>query len=152
MNPLMSLEQLFATANAIALIGWLALAASPFRARWSSRVRFIAGQAVPLLFALAYGALFLRAGMGDGGYGSLAAVQRLMAVPDLLTAGWLHYLAFDLFVGAWIAERAGALGMPHLLIVPLLALTWLFGPLGWLGFVVLRALLRLRGPARPALA
>jgi len=150
--PLMSLEQLFATANAIALICWLALAASPFRARWSARVRVVAGQAVPLLFALAYGALFLRSGMGDGGYGSLAAVQRLMAVPDLLTAGWLHYLAFDLFVGAWIAERAGALGMPHLLIVPLLALTWLFGPLGWLGFVVLRALWRLRRPAQPAMA
>lgn len=152
MNPSITPELIFSIGNAIALAGWLALAASPYRARWAATVRVIAGQVVPALFALVYGALFLRHGMGDGGYGSLDAVQRLMAQPGVLTAGWLHYLAFDLFVGAWIAERAGALGIPHLMILPLLALTWLFGPLGWLAFVVLRALWRLRRPAQAAMA
>ena len=56
----------------------------------------------------AYVVLFASKGMGGGGYDSLAAVQRLFAVPELLLAGWLHYLAFDLFVGVWIAKRAGA--------------------------------------------
>ncbi|MES1161991.1 MAG: abscisic acid-deficient protein Aba4 family protein, partial [Rhizobacter sp.] len=102
-------------------------------------------------FAAVYGALFAVYGMSGGGYGSIEAVQRLMAVPGLLTAGWLHYLAFDLFVGAWIAERAGVLGLPHLLVLPLLALTFLFGPLGWLAFAAVR-LLWLRRHPQPVLA
>jgi hypothetical protein len=56
--------------------------------------------------------------------------------------GAYHYLAFDLFVGTWIARRAGELGPPHLAIVPVLALTFLFGPAGLLAFFVLRAVLR----------
>jgi hypothetical protein len=65
-------------------------------------------------------------------------VQRLLAQPALLAAGWLHYLAFDLVVGSWIAERAAGLGLPHLLVLPLLALTFLFGPAGLLAFAALR--------------
>jgi hypothetical protein len=103
-------------------------------------VRFAAGRIVPLTLAAAYVVLFATTGMGDGGYGSLAEVQRLMAQPALLTAGWLHYLAFDLFVGAWIAQRAGEIGVPHLLVVPLLVLTFMFGPAGLLAFAALRLL------------
>jgi hypothetical protein len=102
----------------------------------------LAGRTVPLVFAVAYVLLFAVHGMGDGGYGSLAEVRRLFDVPGLLAAGWLHYLAFDLFVGAWIAERAGALGIPHLLVLPLLLLTFMFGPAGLLAFALLRAVWR----------
>jgi hypothetical protein len=69
-------------------------------------------------------------------------VRALFAVDHALTAGWIHYLAFDLFVGTWIARRAGELGLPHLAVVPLLALTFLFGPAGLLAFFVLRAVMR----------
>jgi hypothetical protein len=129
---------LFSAASAIAMLSWLALAFSPQGARWTVRVRQVAGYVVPLLFATVYVLLFASKGMGDGGFDSLAAVRRLFAVPELLLAGWLHYLAFDLFVGSWIAERAGALGVPHLLVLPLLALTFLFGPAGLLAFALLR--------------
>ena len=132
-------EFLFAVGSYLALLTWLALAVSPARARWAPHVRFVAGRVVPLLLAVVYVALFASTGMGDGGFGSPAAVQRLFSVPALLTAGWLHYLAFDLFVGAWIAERAGALGIPHALVLPMLALTFLFGPAGLLAFAALRA-------------
>jgi hypothetical protein len=131
-------ETIFSIVSAVALIAWLALAISPHGARWTPRVRLVAGRAVPLLFAILYVALFATAGMGDGGYDSLASVQRLFQVPGLLLVGWLHYLAFDLFVGAWIADRAGALGMPHLALLPLLALTFLFGPAGLLAFALRR--------------
>jgi hypothetical protein len=122
------------------MLGWTALAVSPARARWAGAARLFAGRVVPLLLAVVYVVLFARNGMADGGYGSLAEVRRLFAAPELLTAGWLHYLAFDLFVGAWIAERGAALGLPHLALLPLLALTFLFGPAGLLGFAVLRVL------------
>jgi hypothetical protein len=98
--PAITPDLVFSLASNLALITWIALAASPYRAAWAPRVRLLAGRVVPLLFAVVYVALFLANGMGGGGYDSLAAVQRLMAVPGLLTAGWLHYLAFDLFVGA----------------------------------------------------
>ena len=61
--------------------------------------------------------------------------------PGLLLAGWLHYLAFDLFVGAWEVRTARAEGIPHLLVVPALILTFLFGPAGLLLFLVLRTIL-----------
>jgi hypothetical protein len=129
-------EVLFQTANSLALLCWIALAASPAHRRWTPAVHRLTGRVVPIGLGVVYVAIFLRTGMGDGGYDSLAAVQRLFADPTRLTAGWIHYLAFDLFVGTWIAERAGALGVPHLLVLPLLVLTFLFGPAGLLGYAV----------------
>ena len=59
-------------------------------------------------------------------------------MPGALTAGWVHYLAFDLFVGGWIATRAAETGMHHALLVPVLLLTFLFGPAGLLLFALLK--------------
>jgi Domain of unknown function (DUF4281) len=140
--PFPSPDAVFGAASSLAMLGWIALALSPARARWAGGARLFAGRAVPLVLAVAYVVLFARNGMADGGYGSLAEVRRLFAVPELLAAGWLHYLAFDLFVGAWIAERGAALGLPHFALLPLLALTFLFGPAGLLAFVVLRGLVQ----------
>jgi hypothetical protein len=57
----------------------------------------------------------------------------------LLLAGWIHYLAFDLFVGSWEARDARQRGVPHLALVPCLALTFLFGPAGWLLYGAVRS-------------
>jgi hypothetical protein len=142
--PFPAPDAVFAAASSLAMVGWIALVLSPARARWKDAARVFAGRVVPVLLAVVYVVLFARNGMADGGYGSLAQVQRLFAVPELLAAGWLHYLAFDLFVGAWIAERSEALGLPHLVVLPLLALTFLFGPAGLLAFVTLRAVIQWR--------
>ena len=155
MNPMSTVppEAIFQAGSSLAALGWLALALSPAGARWTPAARRFAGRWVPLVLAVVYVALFAHHGMGEGGYGSLAEVQRLLAVPGLLTAGWLHYLAFDLFVGAWISERAAALGLPHLLVLPLLALTFLFGPAGllaWAGVRAAHALWQRRTAVAPA--
>ena len=42
----------------------------------------------------------------EGGFGSLADVATLFGKPELLLAGWIHYLAFDLFIGAWEVRDA----------------------------------------------
>lgn len=140
-------DTLFSLGSSLAVTGWLALAVSPAGTRWAPAARRYAGRIVPLLLAVAYVALFASNGMGDGGYDSMAAVRRLLAQPALLAAGWLHYLAFDLFVGSWIAERSADLGLPHLLVLPLLALTFMFGPAGLLAFALLRGVWR-RSPQR----
>ncbi len=137
-------EIVFTLGSRLALIGWLALAFSPFRSRWAPRARWFAGRVVPGVLALGYVALFAATGMADGGFDSLAAVRRLFDAPALLAAGWLHFLAFDLFVGAWIAQRAGELGVPHAAILPILVLTFLFGPAGLLAFALLHAAWRVR--------
>jgi hypothetical protein len=78
----------------------------------------------------------------DGGFGSLDAVARLFEHRGVLLAGWVHYLAFDLLVGVWERDEAQRLGVPQLLLVPCLLLTFLFGPLGWLAFLAVRHLNR----------
>ena len=65
-------------------------------------------------------------------------VAHLFQTPHLLLAGWIHYLAFDLFIGAWEVRDARRLGITHILVIPCLALTFLFGPAGLLLYFVLR--------------
>ena len=135
-------DTVFSLSNSAALLGWVALAFSPPSRRWTPGVWRFTGRVLPLAFGLLYGALLAVHWRGQGGFGSLAEVRALFDVPGALAAGWLHYLAFDLFVGTWIAQRGAALGLPHWQLLPVLGLTFLFGPLGLLGFVLLRALRR----------
>ena len=143
-------DRAFSLGSALAMTGWLALALSPPAARWAGAARRYAGRVLPLVLAVVYVALMVRH-WGPGGFGSLAAVRELFAVPGLLAAGWLHYLAFDLFVGTWIAERCAGLGVAHIVVLPLLALTFLFGPAGLLAFAAVRAVaMRRSRPAPPS--
>ena len=64
------------------------------------------------------------------GFGSLAGVALLFSVPELLLAGWIHYLAFDLFVGAWEVKDAQQAGIHHVAVIPCLFATLIFGPGG----------------------
>ena len=98
----MDAELIFRIANSMALAGWLALLASPLAPRLAQAV---SGLAIPLLLAVAYSGLIMAFwSSGQGGFDSLAHVAQLFQSRQLLLAGWVHYLAFDLFVGAWIAE------------------------------------------------
>jgi hypothetical protein len=131
-------DTVFQAANLAALLAWLALAASPSRAPWATRVHKLTGRWLPLALAVLYVAMLLRHWPAQGGFGSVAEVQTLFKAPGALVAGWVHYLAFDLFVGTWIAQRAAALKMHHALLLPVLLLTFLFGPAGWLAFSLLK--------------
>jgi hypothetical protein len=134
--PALDPDLAFRSGNLLALLGWLALAVSPPGRRWTPRVWQLTGWVLPLLLALAYVALLL-GHWGPGGFGSLAEVRQLFERPGLLAAGWLHYLAFDLFVGTWIARDAAQRGLAHLAVLPCLALTFLFGPAGLLTYALL---------------
>lgn len=135
-------DAIFRTSGLLAIAGWLALLASPFLPKLADR---IAGTLVPALLSVAYVGLVLAFWNGaDGGFGSLDEVALLFATRELLLAGWLHYLAFDLFVGAWIVRTARAEDISFLLVLPCLPFTFLFGPAGYLAFVALRAILARR--------
>jgi hypothetical protein len=125
-------DLLFRIANSLAMLGWLVLLASP----WLPRVaRYVSGMAIPLLLAVAYSALIMAFwSSGKGGFDSLDHVAELFRSRELLLAGWIHYLAFDLLVGAWIVRKARESGVAFWAVVPCLILTFLFGPAGFLLF------------------
>ncbi len=133
----MPLEALFSAAGALAMAGWLALAVAPGAplANWR-----IAGVAVPAALSALYLVLLaIHAPGAEGGFGSLAEVGALFRTEGVLLAGWVHYLAFDLGIGAWIARRGTREGMNPWLIRLCLPPTFLAGPLGFLLFLGLRA-------------
>ena len=138
----MTPDTLFQIANPVAMLGWVALALAPLAPRG---VDLFAAVIIPLLLSLGYSVLILAFWSGStGGYGSLPDVMALFADPHVALAGWLHYLAFDLFVGAWAIRTARAEGIAHFLVLPHLVLIFLFGPAGLLTFCAMRAAYRLR--------
>jgi Domain of unknown function (DUF4281) len=133
-------DLVFRLANGLALLCWVALLSSPPSATWTPRVWLVSGRVVPVALSVVYLVMFVMHWRGEGGFGSPAEVRALFDVPGLLVAGWLHYLAFDLFVGVWIASHSAQIGLPHLAVMPLLLLTFMFGPVGLLAFVIIRSL------------
>jgi hypothetical protein len=136
----MDLDTQFRIANLVALAGWIALAAAPL-----ARPRLIAAARV-MGAALALGYLTLFIVSLSGGAGGLAGfdytpagIAKLFARPEAAFIGWVHYLAFDLWVGAWEAEDAAKRGLPHALLLPCLFLTFMVGPIGLLCYLALRA-------------
>ena len=132
----MDYELAFSAASILAMIGWLILLASPF---YPKRVNQISGFFIPLILSVGYVTLLaLSRNNEGGGFDSLANVMTLFSNPEAMLAGWVHYLAFDLFIGAWICRTARADHIVFWLVIPCLALTFLFGPLGLLIFLALR--------------
>ena len=137
---------LFGLTNAIALAGWLALAALPRRESVLNAVLWLG---VGLLCAI-YAAMFvaLMGGLVDPGRaGGGASPPFVYTVEGLMTAfaargtivlGWTHYLAFDLFAGFWIARDADGRKVGRLVQLPFLFATFMAGPIGLLAWLVLR--------------
>ena len=120
----------------VALFGWISLVLAGRRRHVASMLcKFI----LPGLLALVYLGLILSHWAGHaGGFGSVTQVQQLFRDPWLVTAGWVHYLAFDLFLDAWQIRDARRSGVPHGWTVPGLLLTFLFGPMGFLVYLAVK--------------
>ena len=141
----MNWDMIFGFANAWALLWWLILALAPKRERVVPFV-FFAG-AVLLLCLYAGLIIPLMAGwISDGGpvgrppadLTSLAVVMSLFDTPGGATIGWIHYLAFDRFVGTWISRNADAHKISRWLQIPILFFTLMAGPIGLLLYLLLR--------------
>ncbi len=133
----MSVESLFTAANTLALAGWVLLVVFP-RRRWAHW--HLAGLSIPVVLAVSYLVLLaVHAPGAEGGFSTLAGVRALFARDGVLLAGWVHYLAFDLFIGAWMCRRATAERLAWWQFYPALPLTFLAGPAGLLVFLALRA-------------
>jgi hypothetical protein len=129
-------EQIFLIANSVALIGWVLLVFAP---RWGWTARLVFSGAIPLLLAGSYVVLMISTfGQAEGGFGSLAEVQLLFRSEWAVLTGWIHYLAFDLFIGTWELRDAQSRGIGHAWVVPCMLLTFLLGPFGLLAYFAMR--------------
>ena len=131
----MDLERIFSLASVLASVGWLFLVILPKR----PLVLHVAGVFLPLVLALLY-LYFIAMNIrgADGGFGSLADVATLFQKRELLLAGWIHYLSFDLFIGAWEVRDAQRNEIPHLVVIPCLLMTFMLGPIGLLFYFAIR--------------
>ena len=153
----MDFATIFSVGNMVALTGWLAMLVGLFAKPVRNWAFLYSGLILPALLAVAY--VYLLAsqmfGPSTGGpamdFSSLAGVRTLFDNPWVLLAGWTHYLAFDLFIGGWEARDARRRGIPHLLVVPALVLTFLLGPAGLLLYLAIRRFKPVREcrPCRP---
>jgi hypothetical protein len=133
-------EVLFTVVNRAVLPAWLMLIVAPHW-QWTRKLIFHAW--IPSLIALCYIYAFIsNAGFPEGGnFNSIEGVMVLFQQPYLVLAGWVHYLAFDLFIGAWQVRDAQRRGIKHLWITPCLAMTLIFGPVGLLLYFIVRYVL-----------
>lgn len=133
----MDYELVFSLAGSVAMFGWATLLVSPLIPQWSNR---IAGLGVPIVLSVGYIAILLFFPAPNGGFGNFAEVTQLFSNPQALMAGWVHFLVFDLVVGAWICRTGRQESIRFWMVLPCLPVTFLFGPAGFLLFTVVRGL------------
>lgn len=132
----MNAENVFSIANMVALAGWILLAVAP---GWKWTRKLVISGALSLLLSAVYLILIvLFFGRSEGGFDSLPNVMLLFSNKYNVLAGWIHYLAFDLFVGSWEVKDAQSRGISHWYVVPCLFLTFMLGPIGFLAYHSIR--------------
>jgi hypothetical protein len=129
----------FELSNFAVMPFWALMILAP-RARFTARALSSPWIVLPPLLAYAWAVLpVVPQLLPELAQPELESVQSLLGAPLGAFAGWAHFLAFDLFVGRFIVLDARERTLPWFVLSPLLALTLLFGPLGLLGYLILRA-------------
>ncbi len=132
----MAWETLFSLANLWPLPFWLLLAFGPRSELMGKIVMF--GGVAPLAVTYAVFLVLLVSGqidpLGPPGLSTdmtkLEGVMGIFASRGGATVGWIHYLAFDLLTGLWVARNAARHGMHRVLQGVILFFVLMAGPLG----------------------
>jgi hypothetical protein len=132
----MDATTLFKIVSTAAPAGWLALILAP---RWKYTESVIVSGIIGILcvfylFLLVTGFQAIK----PDSFSSLQNVRLLFSSDMALLAGWVHYLAFDLFVGKYIVKTSQNENIPQGWVVLPLIFTFLFGPMGYLFFIIIR--------------
>ncbi len=133
----MPLEILFTAANYTVLPFWLLLMVAP---RWRWTQLLVHGPVLVLLLTPIYAYMLFGYGpsLENVDMTTLYGVMSAFTAPHVVVAGWIHYLIFDLFIGAWESRDAQRLGIPHWFVLPCLLVTLFIGPVGLLLYVIVR--------------
>lgn len=135
----MTPDQAFKIASQLVLPGWLLLVFLP---RWIGTRWLVHAGILPVLLGIGYlaivGPTIAQGNLKFSEFGSFAGVKGLFQNDWVIVAGWIHYLAFDLWTGAWEVRDSSRIGLTHLLVIPCLFLTFMLGPVGLLLYFLLR--------------
>ena len=143
----MNWDFIFGFTNAIALAGWAALALLPRGPKVMALILYAGVALLCLTYAVLFVSLFGNLVDPVRMSGSPAADVRNYSVDGLqalfmskggVVIGWTHYLAFDLFVGLWIAKDADHKGFSRLVQLPFLFATLMAGPIGLFAWLITR--------------
>jgi hypothetical protein len=138
----MDWDLIFTITNVFAIAMWLILLFAPrgllvMTGLFYGGVGLLAASYAVIMIPLMFGLIDSGAG-GTMDFSSLAGVQQSLSSPGGATIGWIHYLAFDLFVGIWVARNADKYGFARWLQIPILLFVFLLGPLGLVLYLLLR--------------
>ncbi|MEM7702932.1 MAG: ABA4-like family protein [Pseudomonadota bacterium] len=131
----------FRIANIAALVAWIALIFLP---RWpallSGLLYLVVGGLCALYAVLLISVLggLIPAGNGGADFTTIEGVRSIFGSDVGVVIGWTHYLAFDLFVGLWIARDADAKFFARWFQAPILLATFMAGPLGLVLWLIVR--------------
>lgn len=142
----MDWDLLFGVTNAIALAGWVMLAALPRREGVLALVLLGGVGLLCAIYAVLFAALMgglVDPSRVDGGVAapfeySVDGLVAAFGARGIIVMGWTHYLAFDLFAGLWIARDADGRGVNRVAQLPFLFATFMAGPVGLLAWLLLR--------------
>lgn len=132
----MTPDLIFQYSTWLALLGWIIIIIAPFTKLTTT---FVKWGLIPLLLSIIYAYLVIRYfGDAEGGFGSLDELTILFQNKHALLAGWIHYLAFDLWIGCWEVEDAEKRNFSRWFVIPCLFFTLMYGPVGLLMYIILR--------------
>jgi Domain of unknown function (DUF4281) len=132
------METVFSLSGVLVMPIWLAMILVP---GWSVTRRVVASPLVALAPALLYAVLVVPRIvelLPMLAAPELESIAQLLGTPDGATIAWIHFLAFDVFVGRWVYLDARERKMSAWVSSPILFFVLMFGPLGFLMHLVAR--------------
>jgi hypothetical protein len=140
------METIFSLSSLLVMPFWLLMIALPHW-RWTSRLmRSPLVCAAPALLYLALALPRIGELLAAVARPTLPGIAAVLGTPAGATLAWAHFLAFDLFVGRWIYLDSRERGLSAWIMAPLLFLTLMLGPIGFLGYLAVRAITNARQP------
>lgn len=134
----MTPDLIFQLSNLVVLPFWLLMILAP---HWRLTKRLLAEVWLVAIPAVIYAALLLpQIGgvFGELANPSLAGIAAMLGQPEAALVGWVHFLAFDLFVGRWAYLDSRQRKLTAWLASPALFFIFMAGPLGFLLYLLAR--------------
>ena len=132
------MDTLFQISNLTAIPFWLLMVFAP---RWSWTKRVVGSPYLIVPAALLYtvavlpGALAAFPTLANP---TLESVRALLGSPSGATVAWVHFLAFDLFVGRWAYLDSLERGLHPVPMGLILFTILMFGPMGFVLYLIVR--------------
>lgn len=131
----MTASDVFQIVNTIVLPAWLILIFFPGKS-WRNPVIYAFSMAMALVYLL-----YVIKGLGSmdmESFSKLEGMKAMFSSDEAVLTGWVHYLVFDLLIGNWILNQSRKNNINHFLIIPCLLLCFMFGPVGFLLYSIIK--------------